>query len=94
MIRIRNVETARPPRSHANGMLRCSNAELTRFTREFAPARRSQAAEYPAVGNSGHQLAKSPRRGAEAEAGAEGGADAEGDDDSDGDDTAVADEAA
>jgi CarD family transcriptional regulator len=42
------------------------------------------------------QLAKSPRRGAkaEAEAGAEGEADAEGDDDSDGDDTAVADEAA
>ncbi len=41
------------------------------------------------------QLAKSPRRGAKAEAGAEGATEGEGEiDEADGDDTAVADEAA
>ncbi len=71
-------------------------AALDRLSREIAVVQHSTETE--AVKEIEAQLAKSPRRGAKAEAGAEGEAEGEGEadeaDDADGDDTAVADEAA
>jgi CarD family transcriptional regulator len=82
---------SQPEQSYSERQL--YEAALDRLSREIAVVQ--HVTETEAVKEIEGQLAKSPRRGAkaEAEAGAEG-ADAEGDDDSDGDDTAVADEAA
>jgi len=83
---------SQPEQSYSERQL--YEAALDRLSREIAVVQ--HVTETEAVKEIEGQLAKSPRRGAkaEAEAGAEGEADAEGDDDSDGDDTAVADEAA
>jgi len=68
-------------------------AALDRLSREIAVVQHSTETE--AVKEIESQLAKSPRRGAKAEAGAEADGEAEGDvDETDGDDTTVADEAA
>jgi len=84
---------SQPEQSYSERQL--YEAALDRLSREIAVVQHSTETE--AVKEIESQLAKSPRRGAkaEAEAGAEGEADAEGDiDDADGDDSAVADEAA
>ena len=82
---------SQPEQSYSERQL--YEAALDRLSREIAVVQHSTETE--AVKEIESQLAKSPRRGAKAEAGAEGEADAEGDDlDADGDDTAVADEAA
>jgi CarD family transcriptional regulator len=83
---------SQPEQSYSERQL--YEAALDRLSREIAVVQ--HVTETEAVKEIEGQLAKSPRRGAkaEAEAGAEGEADAEGDDDTDGDDTAVADEAA
>ncbi|WGS21250.1 MULTISPECIES: CarD family transcriptional regulator [unclassified Bradyrhizobium] len=83
---------SQPEQSYSERQL--YEAALDRLSREIAVVQHSTETE--AVKEIESQLAKSPRRGAKAEA-AEGDAegDADGDDlDSDGDDTAVADEAA
>jgi CarD family transcriptional regulator len=84
---------SQPEQSYSERQL--YEAALDRLSREIAVVQHSTETE--AVKEIESQLAKSPRRGAkaEADAGAEGEADAEGDiDDADGDDSAVADEAA
>jgi CarD family transcriptional regulator len=84
---------SQPEQSYSERQL--YEAALDRLSREIAVVQHSTETE--AVKEIEGQLAKSPRRGAkaEADAGAEGEADAEGDiDDIDGDDSAVADEAA
>jgi CarD family transcriptional regulator len=84
---------SQPEQSYSERQL--YEAALDRLSREIAVVQHSTETE--AVKEIEAQLAKSPRRGAkaEADAGAEGEADAEGDiDDADGDDSAVADEAA
>jgi len=84
---------SQPEQSYSERQL--YEAALDRLSREIAVVQHSTETE--AVKEIEAQLAKSPRRGAkaEAEAGSEGDADAEGEtDDADGDDTAVADEAA
>jgi CarD family transcriptional regulator len=84
---------SQPEQSYSERQL--YEAALDRLSREIAVVQHSTETE--AVKEIESQLAKSPRRGAkaEADAGAEGEADAEGDaDDIDGDDSAVADEAA
>jgi CarD family transcriptional regulator len=82
---------SQPEQSYSERQL--YEAALDRLSREIAVVQHSTETE--AVKEIESQLAKSPRRGAKAEAGSEGEADAEGDDlDADGDDTAVADEAA
>ena len=82
---------SQPEQSYSERQL--YEAALDRLSREIAVVQHSTETE--AVKEIEAQLAKSPRRGAkaEAEAGADGEADAEGDD-VDGDDSAVADEAA
>jgi len=82
---------SQPEQSYSERQL--YEAALDRLSREIAVVQHSTETE--AVKEIEAQLAKSPRRGAkaEADAGAEGEADAEGDID-DGDDSAVADEAA
>ena len=83
---------SQPEQSYSERQL--YEAALDRLSREIAVVQHSTETE--AVKEIEAQLAKSPRRGAKAEAGADG--DVEGDldeaDDADGDDTAVADEAA
>jgi CarD family transcriptional regulator len=85
---------SQPEQSYSERQL--YEAALDRLSREIAVVQHSTETE--AVKEIETQLAKSPRRGAKAEAGAEGEGDAEGDadesDDADGDDAAVADEAA
>jgi CarD family transcriptional regulator len=83
---------SQPEQSYSERQL--YEAALDRLSREIAVVQHSTETE--AVKEIESQLAKSPRRGAKAEAGeADGEADAEGEDaDADGDDTAVADEAA
>jgi CarD family transcriptional regulator len=85
---------SQPEQSYSERQL--YEAALDRLSREIAVVQHSTETE--AVKEIESQLAKSPRRGAKAEAGAEGEGDAEGDvdesDDADGDDAAVADEAA
>jgi CarD family transcriptional regulator len=82
---------SQPEQSYSERQL--YEAALDRLSREIAVVQHSTETE--AVKEIESQLAKSPRRGAKAEAGAEGEGEAEGDDlDADGDDTAVADEAA
>ncbi len=80
---------SQPEQSYSERQL--YEAALDRLSREIAVVQHSTETE--AVKEIESQLAKSPRRGAKAEAGSE--ADGEGDEaDADGDDTAVADEAA
>jgi CarD family transcriptional regulator len=85
---------SQPEQSYSERQL--YEAALDRLSREIAVVQHSTETE--AVKEIEAQLAKSPRRGAKAEAGAEGEAESEGEideaDDADGDDTAVADEAA
>jgi CarD family transcriptional regulator len=82
---------SQPEQSYSERQL--YEAALDRLSREIAVVQHSTETE--AVKEIESQLAKSPRRGAKAEAGSEGEGDADGDDiDADGDDTAVADEAA
>jgi CarD family transcriptional regulator len=84
---------SQPEQSYSERQL--YEAALDRLSREIAVVQHSTETE--AVKEIESQLAKSPRRGAKAEAGAEadGEGDADGDDiDADGDDAAVADEAA
>jgi CarD family transcriptional regulator len=85
---------SQPEQSYSERQL--YEAALDRLSREIAVVQHSTETE--AVKEIEAQLAKSPRRGAKAEAGAEADGEAEGDvdetDDADGDDTAVADEAA
>jgi CarD family transcriptional regulator len=85
---------SQPEQSYSERQL--YEAALDRLSREIAVVQHSTETE--AVKEIEAQLAKSPRRGAKAEAGAEGEADAEGEtdeaDEADGDDAAVADEAA
>ena len=82
---------SQPEQSYSERQL--YEAALDRLSREIAVVQHSTETE--AVKEIEAQLAKSPRRGAKAEAGAEGEGDAEGEaDDADGDDAAVADEAA
>ncbi|MBR0692085.1 CarD family transcriptional regulator [Bradyrhizobium lablabi] len=86
---------SQPEQSYSERQL--YEAALDRLSREIAVVQ--HATETEAVKEIESQLAKSPRRGAKAEAGGEGDADGEGDTDgeeldSDGDDTAVEDEAA
>jgi len=85
---------SQPEQSYSERQL--YEAALDRLSREIAVVQHSTETE--AVKEIETQLAKSPRRGAKAEAGAEGESDAEGEadeaDDADGDDAAVADEAA
>jgi CarD family transcriptional regulator len=86
---------SQPEQSYSERQL--YEAALDRLSREIAVVQHSTETE--AIKEIESQLAKSPRRGAKAEAGSEadgeGDADADGDDiDADGDDTAVADEAA
>ncbi|MBC7578381.1 MAG: CarD family transcriptional regulator [Tardiphaga sp.] len=78
---------SQPEQSYSERQL--YEAALDRLSREIAVVQ--HVTETEAVKEIEGQLAKSPRRGAKAEAGAEAGAD---DADSDGDDAAVADEAA
>jgi CarD family transcriptional regulator, regulator of rRNA transcription len=81
---------SQPEQSYSERQL--YEAALDRLSREIAVVQHSTETE--AVKEIESQLAKSPRRGAKAEAG-EADGEAEGDDlDADGDDTAVADEAA
>jgi CarD family transcriptional regulator len=81
---------SQPEQSYSERQL--YEAALDRLSREIAVVQHSTETE--AVKEIESQLAKSPRRGAKAEA-AEGDSEGEGDDiDADGDDTAVADEAA
>ena len=79
---------SQPEQSYSERQL--YEAALDRLSREIAVVQHSTETE--AVKEIEGQLAKSPRRGAKAEAGAEATDDA--DADADGDDTAVADEAA
>jgi CarD family transcriptional regulator len=82
---------SQPEQSYSERQL--YEAALDRLSREIAVVQHSTETE--AVKEIEAQLAKSPRRGAKAEAGAEGETDAEGEiDEADGDDAAVADEAA
>jgi len=84
---------SQPEQSYSERQL--YEAALDRLSREIAVVQHSTETE--AVKEIESQLAKSPRRGAKAEAGSEadGEGDADGEDaDADGDDTAVADEAA
>jgi CarD family transcriptional regulator len=82
---------SQPEQSYSERQL--YEAALDRLSREIAVVQHSTETE--AVKEIEAQLAKSPRRGAKAEADAGGEADAEGDiDEADGDDSAVADEAA
>ncbi|MBV9560174.1 MAG: CarD family transcriptional regulator [Bradyrhizobium sp.] len=85
---------SQPEQSYSERQL--YEAALDRLSREIAVVQHSTETE--AIKEIEAQLAKSPRRGAKAEAGTEGEADAEGDvddgDETDGDDAAVADEAA
>jgi CarD family transcriptional regulator len=82
---------SQPEQSYSERQL--YEAALDRLSREIAVVQHSTETE--AVKEIEAQLAKSPRRGAKAEAGAEADGEAEGDvDETDGDDTAVADEAA
>jgi CarD family transcriptional regulator len=84
---------SQPEQSYSERQL--YEAALDRLSREIAVVQHSTETE--AVKEIESQLAKSPRRGAKAEAGAEGEGegDAEGEDlDTDGDDASVADEAA
>jgi CarD family transcriptional regulator len=85
---------SQPEQSYSERQL--YEAALDRLSREIAVVQHSTETE--AVKEIESQLAKSPRRGAKAEAGAEADGEAEGDvdetDDAEGDDTAVADEAA
>jgi len=85
---------SQPEQSYSERQL--YEAALDRLSREIAVVQHSTETE--AVKEIESQLAKSPRRGAKAEAGGEADADAEGDldeaDDADGDTPAVADEAA
>jgi CarD family transcriptional regulator len=85
---------SQPEQSYSERQL--YEAALDRLSREIAVVQHSTETE--AVKEIEAQLAKSPRRGAKAEAGAEADGEAEGDvdetDEADGDDTAVADEAA
>jgi CarD family transcriptional regulator len=83
---------SQPEQSYSERQL--YEAALDRLSREIAVVQHSTETE--AVKEIESQLAKSPRRGAKAEAGSEDAeGEAEGDDlDADGDDTAVADEAA
>jgi CarD family transcriptional regulator len=78
---------SQPEQSYSERQL--YEAALDRLSREIAVVQ--HVTETEAVKEIEGQLAKSPRRGAKAEAGAEAGAD---DADADGDDAAVADEAA
>jgi CarD family transcriptional regulator len=83
---------SQPEQSYSERQL--YEAALDRLSREIAVVQHSTETE--AVKEIEGQLAKSPRRGAKAEAGAEADGEAEVDeaDDTDGDDTAVKDEAA
>jgi len=85
---------SQPEQSYSERQL--YEAALDRLSREIAVVQHSTETE--AVKEIEAQLAKSPRRGAKAEAGAEADGEAEGDvdetDEADGDDTAVKDEAA
>jgi CarD family transcriptional regulator len=82
---------SQPEQSYSERQL--YEAALDRLSREIAVVQHSTETE--AVKEIESQLAKSPRRGAKAEAGAEADGEAEGEaDESDGDDAAVADEAA
>ena len=85
---------SQPEQSYSERQL--YEAALDRLSREIAVVQHSTETE--AIKEIESQLAKSPRRGAKAEAGAEGEGEAEGDiddvDDADSDDAAVADEAA
>ncbi len=85
---------SQPEQSYSERQL--YEAALDRLSREIAVVQHSTETE--AVKEIESQLAKSPRRGAKAEAGAEADGETEGDadetDDAEGDDTAVADEAA
>jgi CarD family transcriptional regulator len=85
---------SQPEQSYSERQL--YEAALDRLSREIAVVQ--HVTETEAIKEIEAQLAKSPRRGAKAEAGAEADGDVEGDldeaDDADGDDTAVADEAA
>jgi CarD family transcriptional regulator len=87
------LSESQPEQSYSERQL--YEAALDRLSREIAVVQHSTETE--AVKEIESQLAKSPRRGAKAEAGAEGEGegDAEGEDlDTDGDDASVADEAA
>jgi CarD family transcriptional regulator len=82
---------SQPEQSYSERQL--YEAALDRLSREIAVVQHSTETE--AVKEIEAQLAKSPRRGAKAEAGAEGDAEGDADEsDADGDDAAVADEAA
>jgi CarD family transcriptional regulator len=82
---------SQPEQSYSERQL--YEAALDRLSREIAVVQHSTETE--AVKEIESQLAKSPRRGAKAEAGAEADGEAEGEaEEADGDDTAVADEAA
>ncbi len=85
---------SQPEQSYSERQL--YEAALDRLSREIAVVQHSTETE--AVKEIESQLAKSPRRGAKAEAGAEADGETEGDadetEDAEGDDTAVADEAA
>jgi CarD family transcriptional regulator len=81
---------SQPEQSYSERQL--YEAALDRLSREIAVVQHSTETE--AVKEIESQLAKSPRRGAKAEAGAEGEGEADEADDADGDDAAVADEAA
>jgi len=81
---------SQPEQSYSERQL--YEAALDRLSREIAVVQ--HVTETEAVKEIEGQLAKSPRRGAKAEAGAEAESEAEADVDTDGDDAAVADEAA
>jgi CarD family transcriptional regulator len=81
---------SQPEQSYSERQL--YEAALDRLSREIAVVQ--HVTETEAVKEIEGQLAKSPRRGAKAEAGAEAEAEGDADADLDGDDTAVADEAA
>jgi CarD family transcriptional regulator len=81
---------SQPEQSYSERQL--YEAALDRLSREIAVVQ--HVTETEAVKEIEGHLAKSPRRGAKAEAEVEADGDAEADGDSDGDDTAVADEAA
>ena len=81
---------SQPEQSYSERQL--YEAALDRLSREIAVVQ--HVTETEAVKEIEGQLAKSPRRGAKAEADAEADADGEADADADGDDAAVADEAA
>ncbi|MFL6837055.1 MAG: CarD family transcriptional regulator [Bradyrhizobium sp.] len=82
---------SQPEQSYSERQL--YEAALDRLSREIAVVQHSTETE--AIKEIESQLAKSPRRGAKAEAGSEADGEGDGDDvDADGDDAAVADEAA